>query len=212
MIEMSKGDVERRRLMVQVDRVMKLLLAALVFAVATMVLVSCDPPGSDEVQRNEQEKVLMEATKNVGMPAIKNFRERRLLKDILELRDQANLSTFTYLQAMSGKLVFPCNSVGYGIPYATQYTNPQKPDRFGSGSYVVIPQADPNGLFSPSAADGTWVMCKDPKSADVKPVFIEPRIVVSQFKLEEESSAALAPAPPAQPPQPAHPSASTSAK
>lgn len=210
MIEMSKGEIKRRRLMMQVDRAMKLLLALVVVIVAAMSLTSCVPSGSDERQRDEEEKILMEAMKSVGMPAIKNFRERRLLKDILELRDQANLLTFTYLQAMSGKLVFLCNSVGYGIPYATQYTNPQKPDRYRTGSY--FPQADPNGLFSPSAADGTWVMCKDLKSADVKPVFIEPRIVVSQFKLEEESPAAPTPAPPVQLPQPAHPSASASAK
>jgi hypothetical protein len=49
---------------------------------------------------------------------------------------------------------------------------------------VALPQADPNGLFSPTSAEGTWVMCKDPKGGEVKPVYIEPRIVVSPFKME----------------------------
>jgi hypothetical protein len=55
------------------------------------------------------------------MPAIKNFRERRLLKSILEMRDQEGLTTFTYTyNEMTGQLVFFCDSIGYGIPYATQ--------------------------------------------------------------------------------------------
>lgn len=152
---------------------------------------NCDgKKSSDEIQAQQQETILAEGTSAIGMPAIKNFRERRLLKDIFELRDQAGLTTFTYLVSMQGTLVFFCNSIGYGIPYATQFTNPQKveytnpPGKTGY-AYNVIAQADPNGLFSPASADGTWVMCKDPHGANTRPVFIEPRIVVSPFKLGE---------------------------
>ncbi len=35
----------------------------------------------------------------------------------------------------------------------------------------------------PSSAEGTWVSLKDPNSDDVKVVYIEPRVVVSPFKL-----------------------------
>ncbi len=52
------------------------------------------------------------------MPGIKNFRERRLLKDIFEMRDQADLSTYTYTYSeVTGKFSFFCNSIGYGLPY-----------------------------------------------------------------------------------------------
>jgi len=136
--------------------------------------------------------MLKEGTAQVGMPAIKNFRERKLLKDILELRDQTGLVTYTYLwNEFTGKKVFFCNSVGYGIPYATQYTNPQKVEYVNEAgkqgyTYATIPQADPNGLFSPAAAEGTWVMCKDPNGPDTKPVYVEPRVIVSPFKLPEQ--------------------------
>ena len=40
-------------------------------------------------------------------------------------------------------------------------------------------QADANGLFMPAAAEGTWVMCHGPDGADVKPVYVEPRVVIS---------------------------------
>ena len=87
----------------------------------------CENTSSDSIQTEQQETILKEGTSAVGMPAIKNFRERKLLKDIFELRDQSGLVTYTYLfNSMNGKLVFLCNSIGYGIPYATQFTSPQK--------------------------------------------------------------------------------------
>jgi hypothetical protein len=154
-----------------------------------LVTLACEPEvpkDSDGKQRDQQELLLAEATSQVGMPAIKNFRERKLLKDILEMRDQDGLVTYTYLVSdYQGKLVFFCDSIGYGIPYATQYTSPEKPVMH-SGDYggnFTLPQADPNALFSPASADGTWVLCKDPHGADVKVVYVEPRIVVAPFKL-----------------------------
>ncbi|MFA6447744.1 MAG: hypothetical protein WCW31_05875 [Patescibacteria group bacterium] len=151
------------------------------------VLADCNEPSSDDVQRRQQEQILMEGTAQIGMPAVKNFRERRLLKMILELRDQNDVSTFTYLWSdYQGKWVFFCHSIGYGIPYATQYTNPQKVD-CNTSRCATLPQADPNGLFSPASAEGTWVMCKDPKGPDVKPVYIEPRSIVSPFELPDSA-------------------------
>lgn len=157
---------------------MKRLLILLFLA---MTLTACDI-SSDRQQQIAQETILAEGTAQVGMPAIKNFRERKLLKDILELRDQTGLVTYTYVwNEMQGKKVFFCESIGYGIPYATQFTNPEKITSGGK----QLPQADPNGLFSPAAAEGTWVMCKDPRGDAVKPVYLEPRIIVSPFKLSE---------------------------
>jgi len=162
----------------------------ILFAIMAMVfIVGCieERVSSDSIQRQQQEKILAEGTAQTGMPAIKNFRERKLLKDIFELRDQSGLVTYTYLwNEMHGKKVFFCDSIGYGIPYATQYTNPQKiADSGHQYGYAILPQADPNGLFSPASADGTWIMCKNPHGNDVKPVFVEPRIIVSPFKLPE---------------------------
>ena len=155
-------------------------------------------PTSDDIQRQQQETLLKEGTAQVGMPAIKNFRERKMLKDILELRDQTGLVTYTYMvnemalqprpgvTALGGKLIFVGESIGYGIPYATQFTNPSKVDRWGGSVYVTLPQADPNGLFSPASAEGTWVLLKEPDGKDVRPVYIEPRIVVSPFKFKPD--------------------------
>ena len=114
------------------------------------------------------------------MPSVPNFRERKLLKDIIEMRDQDGLVTYTYIVAeATGQLILLGESIGYGIPASTQFTNPMKRE----GVEITLPQADPNGLFSPSSSDGTWVMLKDPRGDKVRPVLVEPRCIVSPFKL-----------------------------
>ncbi|MBX4204563.1 MAG: hypothetical protein KW788_00035 [Candidatus Doudnabacteria bacterium] len=160
-------------------------------------LAACAPDQtSNDIQRDQQNRLLAEGTAQTGMPAIKNFRERKLLKDILELRDQTGLVTYTYTWSeVTGKKQFFCNSVGYGIPYATQYTAPETMQTYnltpsgGSEHHYGaqrLPQADPNGLFSPASAEGTWIMCKDPNGPETKPVYVEPRVIVSPFKLPLE--------------------------
>lgn len=165
---------------------MKNHIVTIVLATLAFLLAGCNgPPTSDDIQRVQQERMLQEGTSQVGMPAIKNFRERKMLKDIIELRDQEGLTTYTYVWSdMQGKKIFLCDSIGYGIPYATQFTNPMKMEYNVSKGVYVLPQADPNGLFSPAAAEGTWVLCKDPHGDKVEPIYIEPRIIVSPFKLD----------------------------
>ena len=160
---------------------MKTIISVAVLATLGLSLTGCIEENSDDTQRYQQEQILKEGTAQSGMPAIKNFRERKLLKQIIEMRDQDGLVTYTYtVPETTGRPVFLCNSIGYGLPAATQYTNPEKYEMSGT----TLPQADPNGLFSPDSAEGTWVMCSDPSgSGKTRPVYVEPRIIVSPFKL-----------------------------
>ena len=162
---------------------MKRLLLALPFVFA---LTACDAPRetSTQIERRKQEELSLRGVESVGMPAITNFAEKRMMKDILELRDQ-NVATYVYITDMNGRLHKVCNAVGYGLPYATQYTNPSRIAYDAGHGSVTLPQADPNGLYSPASADGTWVLCVDTKSGKPKPVYIEPRVIVSPFALDQ---------------------------
>lgn len=157
-------------------------------AAVAILLVACEPrkPDSNEIQAEQQERVLQEGTTQTGMPAIKNFRERRTLKMIYELRDQEGLSTYTYVvPEQTGKPVFLCDSIGYAISDATGYTNVDKlinPSGLSSG-YMTMQQAEPNGLFTPDVSDANWVLCLDPKTNKPLPVFISARVVVSAYRL-----------------------------
>jgi hypothetical protein len=162
---------------------MKKILIATAIA-STFVLSACDvKETSTQIERKKQEELSLRGVESVGMPAIVNFAEKRMMKDIIELRDQ-NVATYVYITDMNGRLHKICNAVGYGLPYATQYTNPMRISGDGHG-YVTLPQADPNGLYSPASADGTWVLCVDTKSGKPKPVYIEPRVIVSPMPLGE---------------------------
>lgn len=179
---------------------MKSITICGVVALLVIMIAGCERrPTSDAIQQDRQEKILQEGAAQVGMPAINNFRELKIMKDIYELRDQNGLVTYTYLEnmvptivpghtALGGKLTYVGESIGYGIPAATQFTNPQKFERhyFGNPTghyeYGIIPQADPNGLFSPSSAEGSWVMMLDKKSGKALPQYFEPRVVVTTFK------------------------------
>jgi len=150
---------------------MKLLLSMV--AVVTM-LAACsdghDYRNSQQIERDNQEKSLKIMAQSIGMPAITNFAEKRMMKDVLELRDKMQ-PTYTYLVGANNQLTKLCDSVGYGLPYATQYTNPSL--------------ADPNGLYTPASADGTWVLCLNPHNKKVEPQYIEPRVIVSTYPLEK---------------------------
>lgn len=127
-------------------------------------LTGCDEiqPSSTQIERRKQEELSLRGVETVGMPSIVNFAEKRMMKDIIELRDR-NIATTTYFIDMNGNMHKLCDSVGFGLPYATQYTNPQR-EAWDQRGNVTLPQADPNGLYSPAAADGTWVQCVDPKT------------------------------------------------
>lgn len=171
---------------------MQKFVALAMLVVFAALIIGCErPPSSDAIQQQQQEVMLKEATSQVGMPSIVNYRERKLLKTILEMRDQEGLVTYTYVfNELKGEMVFLGKSIGYGIPYATQFTNPQKPlQTYRDGRIAhdasIIAQADPNGLFSPGSAEGTWVLLVNPNDdKDVRPVYVEPRIIVSPFPLK----------------------------
>ena len=155
-----------------------------------LILAGCDEgngkTSSDAVQRQAQEQLSQASNMTVGMPAITQFSEKRMAKDIFELRDKM-VPTITYIVDMNGGYHKLCDSVGFGLPYSTQFTNPQRVDRhegqYGGGN-VVVAQADPNGLFSPPSSDATWVLCVNPANGKAVPLYIENRIIVSPFPLK----------------------------
>lgn len=163
------------------------ILCAAALVVGIVALAACDDvrSSSDQVQAQRTEQLAAEAASAVGIPAITNFREMRLLKDIYERRDQDGLTTYTYtFSELTGKLTFFCTSVGYPIPYAAQFSNPEKLIRPRADGYLSLPQAEPNGLFMPASAEGSWVMCLDPGKNEARAVYTEPRVISSPFPVQ----------------------------
>lgn len=161
------------------------LIPMLVLSVA-LCMVGCDQPQMSSTKKESMatEASMREAFSQIGMPAIKNYQEKKLAKMIFELRDQENLITYAYVVNLQGELVFIGKCVGFGLPYSVQYTSPEKAVYKSMDSGVsTMPQADPNGLYMPQGLSATWLMMIDPKTDKARPVYVEPQIIVSPFPL-----------------------------
>lgn len=192
----------------------------LVFSVPLLVvLAACNAPiqSNDSKRAEAQEQQLNEASAQVAPPAIVNWNELRLFKAVMERRDQANLTTWTYTKNLDGKYTFVCESVGYGIPYNTRANNPmhyefvstttggswssknggyQLPNgTWLTGEYALTPQAEPNGLFIPESAKGTWNTCKDPATGKPDVTYQEEDVSVFPYRLPDGMVEGFHPAP-----------------
>lgn len=149
-----------------------------------LFMSACDSVSTaDDKDAAKQEQMQKEGQAQAGMPGVHNFQEKKLLKMIYELRDDENLICYAYLfNEFNGKLIFIGKCIGYGIPYSTQYSNPQKDTWPSYHDGKMMPQAEPNGLFMPSSSEGTWLMLLD-KDGKPHPVYVEPRIIVSPFQI-----------------------------
>lgn len=174
---------------------MKKLMGVIMLIMITLCFVSCktENKSADTIQNQQTAAALNQAQKEIGMPNIVNFQQRKLLKQIYELCDKENLICYMYtISELSGKFIFQGKCIGYGIPFSAQFTNPEKiveGDKYfgydlnGYLNYLrILPQADPNGLFMPTSSSATWIMMIDPKGIP-RVVYIEPTITVSPFLL-----------------------------
>lgn len=170
---------------------MKKLILTSVVAI-TLIFASCDKRkrsnSTDRAITEQSEKLQEEANKQIGLPNVVNFQEKKLMKMIYELRDQENVITHTYLMnEIKGEVgQYLGKSLGYGVPYSTQFSNPEK-QVHGAGtngrSAAFTKQAEPNGLFVPEGLSATWVFLID-EQGNPRPTYVEPAIIVSPVKLK----------------------------
>ena len=148
--------------------------------VVTGVLAGCS--GTTSREKAYTETLMSQANDAIGNPDIVNFFEKAQLKEIYEMRDDPNLVCYWYaVNDYTGKYIYEGECIGYGIPYSTSYTQPES---FSSStSSVVVPQADPNALYSNGiTTSATWILSLD-ENGDVYPRYEEREIAVCQTKI-----------------------------
>lgn len=169
-----------------------------IMIVGFLLLGCAAEKNSDSVMNEKTEEALAEANREVGLPAIVNWTEKKQLKWIYELCDQENLICHAYLfNTMTGEVgQYLGRCVGYGIPYSSQFSNPSKftgvradkiikdGGRDFHYDYKVMPQAEPNAIFKPDGLSATWLIMLD-KDNKPRPAYIEPEIMVFPYKLED---------------------------
>jgi hypothetical protein len=148
--------------------------------------------GTDKKKTQKQEQAFKDMYNKIGGdPNITKWTEAKQLKKIYELRDDAKLICYLYTKSeVTGKYVYEGRCQGFGIPYSTQYSNPEKPinyereldEELYDGEPVGnLPQPEPNGLFMPTSSSATWVMMID-SNGDTEVQYYESLITVTQSK------------------------------
>lgn len=168
---------------------MKKLLLLLMVVMLVVGCVGCvsETKSIDSQQAEVTKELQNQMNQEIGMPNITEFYEKKMLKKIYELRDDSKLVTYTYTTNLEGKKIFQFKSIGYGLPMSVQFSNPQKiAHNVGDfGQYaddILMPQAEPNGLFMPEGLSATWIM-RINEDGNIEPVYMEEEIFVSQSKL-----------------------------
>jgi hypothetical protein len=74
--------------------------------------------------------------------------------------------------------------MGYGLPYGTEYTNPEYiAYKYSQVGVATLPQPDPNGLYKAQNVNASWLMLIDPSTGKAKPLFCESNLTVTPIKL-----------------------------
>ncbi len=138
-------------------------------------------PEAVRVEQRDVNRSQLQLLRNQPAPQFDWSLERHMLIAIYRARQQATL-TYSYVQSpYTGKVLWECKSIGFPLPYATQITNPSQGiiirDQYDHDGSGIIPLPEPNGLYPPAQAEGTWVPCVN-ENGKITPVYEERRVTV----------------------------------
>jgi hypothetical protein len=164
------------------------VFAILVVLVVVTLLSACFGQTGSSAERDTVENQQNVYAQVQPIPWFDFSLERDILIQLYKLRNEA-VATYTVVTSSFGNLLWQCPSIGYPLPADTQLTAPERlaNDEYRESS--VIPQPEPNGLYSSTNTVGTWVTCVSP-DGKAYPVYTEmnahafPFVVVQNDKGE----------------------------
>jgi len=150
-----------------------------IFGLALVVLAGCDSSANREeaVAVDRQQEVYR---KSQPVP----FFDYSLQRDLwiqFYVAQNANVATYSYITPQNtGQVLFETPSIGYPIPMDTQLTNPQaRVPHLES----VLPQAEPNGLYTSPNTDATIIMAAN-DDGTVSPIYTEMKVTTFPFEVK----------------------------
>jgi hypothetical protein len=168
----------------------KLIAAIIAFAVTAVLLMGSsgcgDNSSSNNIRKQEQSVVARQQSQYAKAQPIPFFDwsvDKDTLTQIYRLRNNANTTYSVVTTQGTGHVQWVCPSRGYPIPADTQLTNPEQAIGRGDTGLVNIPQAEPNGLYSSTNTDGTWVLCVR-LDGSVAPVYTEQKVTAFSFEVD----------------------------
>lgn len=154
----------------------------IVATTALLALAACEggpPATADQKASAQQEDIAQRAQDEVGIFTPTHFTRKRLANRIGQMLDDPTLATISYAQGMDGRLRCIGPSIGFPLPAATQTTSPSKLVRGDLGQYsgdLIMPQPEPDQLFSPASEDATWILLVNAKTGQASPAYFEGKV------------------------------------
>jgi hypothetical protein len=147
-----------------------------------VIAVGC---GKGETTSTQQEQDVTEANQQrliamYPVPQLDTSLERDIVVQLYQLRNKARNTHSVITSDGTGKPIYDCPSVGYPIANDVQLTNPDKLAYASSYGTAVLPQAEPNGLYSADSSWGTWVLCTQ-DDGTLAPIYNEMDTVTFPF-------------------------------
>jgi hypothetical protein len=157
-----------------------LLLGALVLS--SVVLAGCTDT-ANEKEANNVERQQQIYTKSQAAPFFDWSLERHLMIELYKARNDA-VVTYSYVRNIQGNVIFSCNSIGFPVPSNEQLTNPESLASPNYRDSSVLPQAEPNGMYSSPSTSGTFVFCLS-DDGSVSPSYFEQDVETHTAPLNE---------------------------
>lgn len=160
---------------------MKFVKSMMLLVLGSLALAACGPEDkARERQTAAMNTIADQADRMVGMPAMKEFAQKKFVRDIYERTDKAS-TTYVYTQGLDGTLICLGQGIGYGVPYGTRSTPPEEK----LWNYeLTLAQPEPNGLYLPDNAEATWYQMLNPETQKIEVIYLEPTVVITPFKLK----------------------------
>lgn len=165
------------------DAISKKFLFFLVLIIGTLFVSGCYPQSSNQIESAQQREGIISILQNQPVPDLGGYSFERDIVIKTYLARNQTISTWAYTMTLDGKFIELCPSIGYPIPYATQLTAPEKL-AYGYES-SVIPQAEPNGLYTPADAAATLIQCVNPDGS-VSPMYFEYYVIAMPYRIKAD--------------------------
>jgi hypothetical protein len=166
---------------------MKKIAAGVAVAALALGLAACGEGNSSNSARKAEQDVVgrqqQHYLKAQPVPFFDFSQDRDTLTQIYKLKNEARTTYSVVTSQGTGKVLFECDSRGYPIPADQQLTNPDQVLDAKVEGAVVIPQAEPNGTFSSTNTDGTWILCIR-ANGQVVPIYTEQKVDTYPFPVE----------------------------
>lgn len=139
-------------------------IAAVIVGVALTATACSQPPSTAMKEQLAQQGDTRSLDTNQPIPHYNYSQIRQTLIDAEDISAQGTQTTSFFFQMGDPDPVFTCPSIGMPVANTAQLSNPDQitgvPGNWGGG-HDVIGQEDPNGIYAPTASQGTYVICVD---------------------------------------------------